>query len=168
LREAIIKQICLDIVCISETHLKGNDIIDLDGFKSYMKNRQKTHRRAPKGSGGVAILVKNSVFVNFSVNVIDRDQEGILGIQLTNKETGFVCVVFSCYLPPENSIWGRNADVFFSHLTSQVYMYQEADLISIGGDFNARLGSSQDYVTGVDDINNRVILDNVKSVQIVF
>ena len=111
-----------------------------------MKNRQRTHRRAPKGSGGVAILVKNIVFDNFTVKVVDRDQEVILAIQLVNKETGFVCVVFSCYLPPENSVWGRNADAFFSHLTSQVYMHQEADLISIGGDFNARLVSSQDYV----------------------
>ena len=137
LREAIIQNEQLDIVLLSETHLQGNKCINVHGFTSFCSNRKEIHVKAPKGSGGVALLIKNEILSDFNVRVIDKEVEGILGVKLLHTESDFSFVVYSCYLAPENSVWGRKSDMYFQHLTSQLYMNEDADFILLGGDFNA-------------------------------
>jgi len=163
LRESIINKLDLDVVCISETHLKNNEHIEFEGFTCFNNNRKLVHRRAPKGSGGIAILVRDSVLRDYSVTQVSKDFEGILGIQLENIDTGFISVIFCCYLSPENSTWGRNADNMFSQLTAEIYANQEADLIVVTGDFNARIGKEQDYVMNLDEVKDRIVLDEIKA-----
>ena len=45
--------------------------------------------RTRKGSGGVAILVNDSLFSDHGVTIIDNECEGILGIEVKNKISGF-------------------------------------------------------------------------------
>ncbi len=139
IRERIIDELHLDVICICETHLKHNDCLDIEGFTCFNNNRKSIHRRAPKGSGGVAVLIRDYVLQEYKVTVVSKDFEGILGMQLENNDTGFTAVVFCCYLSPENSVWGRNADDMFSQLTGELYVNQEADLLIVAGDFNARI-----------------------------
>ena len=73
----------------------------------------------PKGSGGVGLLVKNWLYRTYNVDIIDKSFEGILGVQFHDKENDFTLVVYSVYLPPENSPRGRDASTFFSHLLTQ-------------------------------------------------
>ncbi len=79
-----------------------------------------------------------------------------------DKMTDFKFVIFCCYLPPENSVWGRNPTQFFSHLITQLYMYQDHDFVCICGDFNARIGNMNDIVNDIDDVCKRKTLDNIK------
>lgn len=64
-----------------------------------------------------------------------------------------------------NSVWGRNTLDFFNHLTSEIYLNtDEADCCILGGDFNARIGESYDYVLDIDtDVMVRQCIDNVKA-----
>ncbi|KAL7370215.1 hypothetical protein ABVT39_022270 [Epinephelus coioides] len=55
------------------------------------------------------------------------------------------------------STWGRNANLFFSHLIALSY-FTDADSVYICGDFNSRIADLRDYIEE-DDISPRVILD---------
>ena len=163
MREEVFHQLKSDIYCLSETHLNQDGTLMVDGYVSFNHNRQIRHKNAPKASGGVSVLVKDSVFSDFAVKVIDRKFDGILGIELENKHTGFTIVLFCCYLSPDNSVWGREPTSFFAHLITQIYIHNEADCITICGDLNGRVGSIPDIVEGIDDIPPRSSIDKIKS-----
>ena len=80
------------------------------------------HAKAPKPSGGVVILVKQTLLIDFQVSVIDSTYDGILVLEVKHKLTQCNLVVFSIYLPPENSSAHINACTFFEHL-STFYIY---------------------------------------------
>ena len=108
-----------DIICVNETHLQGDAFLDLENFTFYGHNRHSTHIRAPKGSGGVGIFVKNDIISQLNVSVLDKSYDGILGISLISKETDYSIVIFSTSLPPETSTWGRDATGFYAHLLGE-------------------------------------------------
>ena len=111
-----------DIYSICETHLSGQNIIEIDSYTWIGYNRRDIHRDAPKSSGGVGILIKQWVCDTYNISVIDKTVDGILGVKFVHKETDSDFVVFSCYLPPENSTRGRDAQTFFAHLLAQMYL----------------------------------------------
>ena len=147
-----------DIVCLTETHLKENANIDVDGYLSFTNNRKGLSVRTKKGSGGVAILVKDCLLQSVQVNLIDNSHCGIIGIELRKKFTRKSILVYSCYLPPEGSPWADTTS-FYGHLISQMYLNSFAENIFIAGDFNARIGSRLDFIEDLDTINKRCVLD---------
>ena len=81
-----------------------------------------------------------------------------------HKFTGFQFIVFSCYLPPEESPWGRDSTAYFGHLLSQVYFHNYVDCVFICTDTIGRTGSLCEYVSAVDHyIPTRVLIDNDKN-----
>lgn len=104
LREAILNSLNADIITICETHLRDQEVIDINGYSWYGHNRTDIHRNAPKGSGGVGIFIKQCLFNCYNIEVIDKSFEGILTLRLTNRNIKGELIVFSCYLPPENSV----------------------------------------------------------------
>lgn len=124
-------------------------------------NRSNVHVKAPKGSGGVGLFIKKHLCKNYKVDIIDNSFDGILGVKFTNKFSDYVFVVFSCYLPPESSPWGRDASSFFSHLLTQIYIQYDTDSIFICGDFNARISNIPDFDKDLDTIPPRLTIDNV-------
>ncbi len=78
--------------------------------------------------------------------------DGILGIELIDKCTQRSYIIFSCYLPPSNSEFGRDGSSFFTHLLTELYRHCEADNIVLCGDFNARIGEFKDYIVDIDGI----------------
>ena len=101
-----------------------------------------------------------------SFNKIERGSDGaksldgILCIKLTSKSTDYSLLLLTCYLPPENSVWGRNSQQFISHVLSYIYINNECTSVFVCGDFNARIGSLDD-LTDFDDVNilKRHVLD---------
>lgn len=53
----------------------------------YGFNRRDIHRRAPKPSGGVGILIKTSIFGTFNVSLVDKMHDSIIGLKLEHKTT---------------------------------------------------------------------------------
>ena len=108
-------------------------------------------------------MVKDKLYEYYRIRIIDKSVDGVLGIELVDKITGFVADVYVCYLPPENSVWGIDSTNFFAHLLSELYLNNAADMFLFCGDFNGRIGDLSDIIDGIDnDVPPRKVLDNVK------
>ncbi len=94
LRETIIKGRNSDIICLCETHFVNDNMLHMDNYTWYGLNRKFRNVRAPKGSGGVGIIIKDDVIQYFNVSVIDQVIDGILGILLVHKVTHVHIAVF--------------------------------------------------------------------------
>ena len=158
LRESIIISLDSQIVSIKETHLINDAVIHVLKYIWYGHNRKNLHVNAPKGSGGVGFLVHNTIFQRYDVNVIDQTYEGILVLKLAHRYSYFTFCIASCYLPPENSPWGRDGELFYSHILSLMYNMEYENFI-ICGDLNSRIGNMSDYINDVDNVAPREILD---------
>ena len=163
LRQEIIKAIDSDIICLIETHLKNNNKLDVDGYVWFGHNRPNIHVNAIRGSGGVGVLIKSSLFTVFNVKVIDKSLDGVLVLKLSLIESEFSVTLFCCYLPPETSVRGRDSMSFFAHLTSLIYLCMDSDLLLLCGDFNARIGDESDVILSVDTVPGRQCIDSVKN-----
>ncbi len=69
-------------------------------------------------------------------------------------------IVGCCYLPPESSPYGRDANAYFSRLLTNVYKNVDSDYFVLCGDLNSRVGNLNDSVPNVDTLKNRVNIDH--------
>ena len=145
LRKTVICSLNYDIYCICETHLKGADRIDIPNYNFFGFNKTLQHRSTPHAFGGVGFLIKNSVTRDYKLEIFDKIYDGIFGIKLTNTCTDMSIIIFVCYSLPDNSPYGKDVDGFFSHLTAQLHLASDADLIFICGDMNAKVGEQNDF-----------------------
>jgi hypothetical protein len=63
------------------------------------------------------------------------------------------------YLPPEYSSRGVDANEFYEQLLANVYQYQTMGSFIICGDLNSRCSAMDDVIRGVDEIEERHIID---------
>jgi len=101
------------------------------------------------------------VLQNFDISVIDKSHDGILGMIFTSKLTDFKFALFSCYLSPDSSPWGRDATGYFAHLLSQMYLLDDIDSIIVCGDFNSRIGNLIDHIKDTDSLPDRTVIDTI-------
>ncbi len=108
LREQIILSQNIDIFCVVETHFYNHRCeIRIPGYTAFHHNRQAKHKRAVRGSGGVAILINDSTMNEYKLRLADTLYEGILGVEFTHKISEFKFLIYVCYLPPENCSGGK-------------------------------------------------------------
>jgi len=81
-------------------------------------------------------------------------------LSVPQKISHFSINLVTCYLPPENTGWGRDCTNVYAHLTTLLYMCTTVDLIMFSGDFISRIGDFHDCIDDVNEILNRSILDN--------
>jgi hypothetical protein len=86
LREHFKRSIDADIISICETHLLDNEVINVNSYTWFGFNRLEIHRNAPKGSGGVGLLLRNSLPETHNVKVVDTSYDGILIVKLVHIE----------------------------------------------------------------------------------
>ena len=166
IRERILQHLNADIICISESHVLNKDNSfkpSLTGYKWIDHARRTRHVNAKRAYGGVGVLIKDYLFVDFLISVIDKAYDGILGIKFTHKITDLQFLVFAVYLPPEESSWGRDSNSFYNHLLSQIYAHANISKVFICGDLNSRVGNLSDSVDGVDLLGPREVLDSAKN-----
>ena len=159
LKRLIIKSTECDLFGINETWIRDKDDITIDGYHWISHRRQMLNRRARTGSGGVGIFIADHLYQQYDIQVIDKSHEGILAISLSNKVSGYKLSFITAYLPPDNSLYGRDSTSFFSHLTHLVYMCCDYDAVYLSGDLNARVGNKFDFVDGIDEIPKRIPID---------
>lgn len=117
----------------------------MPGYDWYGNNRKDLHPRAVSGSGGVGVLVKQSLTSHYLVELIDRNHEGILWIKFTDKvDHDFSFLICAVYLLPEGSSRGNVAQEFYDMLLTQVYTYWSDEPLLICGDLNGRIGRKVD------------------------
>lgn len=89
----------LHILGLAETHLVGQSVVDIEGYAWFGHNRKHIHVRARTGSGGVGVLVRNDVLVNYNVDKVSDSVDGILWIRFSEKTTRtrpFIHVWYIC------------------------------------------------------------------------
>lgn len=159
IRKAVMDFSCLDVVGIAESHLVGDNELNVPGYVWLGQNRKKLHIRAKGGSGGVGFLISENLLVSHSVTVLDSSEEGLLWIQLKDKDSDWTFNLCVGYLPPDGSTRATDVNVFFDTLLAQVSTYQNDGQYLICGDFNSRCGDSSDFIEGVDDLEEREVVD---------
>ena len=122
--------------------------IAVPGYSWFGNNRKSVSKQAFQGSGGVGILIRDSVLKQYSVASISDKHEGILRLQFingtTNKQFG-ICV---CYLPPAGSSRGDQSQEFFDTLKALVIDNYQLGEFLICGDLNAWCGTLEDTKRG--------------------
>lgn len=119
--EALIHSQQTDIIILCETWMKPDELIKLNGYNSFQKNRDD-------GYGGVAILAKN----NYISKVIHVNYDPIEFIEVQITKNNLIYTFISLYIPP---IIGNNR--IEAQLKSIFKKYENTRRLFIGGDFNA-------------------------------
>ncbi len=107
-----------DIICLTETHLVNTNVIELDGYKWYDRNKVSLHVIAKSGYGGCGILVKHNFLQEFTVKDENREKEGISSLKLVNKHPKLSFVLYCVYLSSSDSTRGRDSLDVFSFIRS--------------------------------------------------
>ena len=102
-------------------------------------------------------MIKDILLNFYGVKLIDNDCEGILGVELKNNEINYTIQIY-CYLPPTDSPYSNTAN-FFGHLIGKIYINSHVDMFVLAGDFNARIGSKDDFITYIDTTPKRASID---------
>ena len=164
LRERILMSQNPDIICLTETHLIGENKAEIQGFSGYFRNRPLGDKRLSKGSGGVGILFRNGLRNTFEIENCYVHLDNVLGIKLRNKETDEQIAVYCVYLPPDNSKYSSENEQILNGLVIEIYSQVDSDNVYICGDFNARIGNKQDCAE-YDDVPKRIPVDMTSNVQ---
>ena len=56
--------------------------------------------------------------MSYHIHVVDKSVDGLLGVLFEHKSLKYNFVVLCCYLPPEDSPWGRDDVGLFWSLTN--------------------------------------------------
>ena len=131
------------------------------GYRWIGNNRKCINRRAKSGSGGVGILVSDHLYKRFHIEKVDDSYEGILAVSFTDICPDYSFVLFTLYLPPENSLYGRDSAKFYSKLMTLVYQCVAFDALYFAGDVNGRIGDQLDFIEEVDPVPHRISIDHV-------
>jgi len=164
LRRSVLLHFKADIICVNETHLtdgklSNGDPLFLEGYTFYDHSRKIRHFRAPHNFGGVGCFVKNDFSCDFTIEH-DKSYDGIQVLKFVHKSNDYCFVIINVYLPPCNSVYGRDATGFMAHMLTLIYHYSEYDAIYLMGDLNSRIGAMQDFVSGIDHVKARNVLDH--------
>ena len=112
-------------------------------------------------SGGVGILLKDTLLADVKVYKIVEQFESVLCVVLKHEVRDYKVGIIAGYLPPENTKYGCDPGKFFEIQTQLAYMYNDCDDLIIGRDYNACIGDKTDYIADVDKVAPRFCIDDV-------
>ena len=85
------------------------------------------------------------------MEICDKTVDGLLGIMLENKYTTYKIMIMTCYILPENSIYGRDSSVQLDQMEHIVEIYsKEYNVLYIMGDFNAQTGTLNGQISHLE------------------
>ena len=108
------------IIAVVETWLKGEEVIEGDGYRWVGWNRMGLHRKAVRGSSGVGLLNKEEVLEGYKIKILESDVEDILWVRIrqVEEEEDEALVVAVCCIPPESSSRGVSTEDMLQSLVS--------------------------------------------------
>ena len=78
---------------------------------------------------------------------IKPQADSVLGVKLCHKVSGYTQVVYTVYLPPSTSPFGKKSHEIFECLQGELFLNMGVDEVDgwyCLGDMNARIGSEKD------------------------
>ena len=148
-KREIIGSLYSDFWILPETHCRENEILEIDNFTVFQVNR-KVNDNNRRGSGGIAIIVNNSVLETHIIEGVFRGIDGQLGLKLKNNLNDLLLGIVGLYLPPDSYIYGQDAEHFFSEASVIWNDMTDCDLLIGAGDLNARTKDLKDYLPEID------------------
>ena len=104
LREKILCYNKAEVLCVTETHLKGDAELNVSEYDWIGSNLEIKHVNRC-GSGGIGFLLKSSLKEQFKIEKCIEIYDNVLGIKLTNKSDTDAYMLLVCvYLPPGNYV----------------------------------------------------------------
>ncbi len=125
----------IDIICVSETHLRDNLNLTLPGYSFLGQKRQDcyndtTHRPLKhSGGGGVGMFVRTSLLS--SVTRVSSNISELEYIGLKSVKHGNHCTVFCIYRPP-----GLQVEYFIEQLELLLTALSQRESVILMGDIN--------------------------------
>ena len=94
-----------DIMAVAETWLRGEEVIEVDGYRWFGRNRKGLHWKAVRGSGGVGLLIREEVLEGYAAEILESDIEDIMWVRMrqVDEDEEEALVLAVCYIPPESS-----------------------------------------------------------------
>ena len=89
------------------------------------------------------------MYNEYDIDVVDKSVDRLMILRFIHKLTDYAFLLASCYLPPEQSVWGRDAVQFFLHILSHLYNICDYDAFYLCGDLNSKLGKMFDFIPKV-------------------
>ncbi len=120
-----------DILGVSETFLRGKNKLKVKNYEWFGQNRKWVKKTAKRGSDGIGFLVHERVLDKCRVYVLDNKCEGILWLKFASKNTQIVFTACICYLTPQNFARSTDGSDFYETLLSQMYVYQNIEMMFI-------------------------------------
>ncbi len=141
-----------DVVCLSETKCDNVDSDTIAGFYPIVMSKKNDKHRLG-GVHGICIFVKNCY--KHAVNVVnDTKSDSVLWIEINESAfgEGNGIIIGAVYLPHEGSDY-HCSDIFDNLAEDIININTNYDLpVALVGDFNARTGVLDDFVSAEDAI----------------
>ena len=101
-----------DVIAVVETWMRGEEVIEVDGYRWVGRNRKGLHRKAVRGSGSVGLLIKEEVLERYTIEILECDVEDVLWVRIrqVEMEEEEALVVAVCNIPPESPSRGVSAE----------------------------------------------------------
>lgn len=139
-----------DVLFFGETWISKTDLVNLDieGYHSeHVFACKALGARKGRYSGGVSVYIKNSLKDN--VVVVGKNDYGLLWLKICGQILNHNTDTFIGYLyaREKNSRVSRHEDVdYFEILEADIAKFQNLGKVLVTGDFNARTGTSTDFI----------------------
>ena len=140
-----------DFIGLMETHAGSETDISLQGYHVFRKDRPK-HQKAWKSSGGIAVLVKESL--RNACKFDPLSDSDIIWVRVQKHITRLSSDLFIAfvYLPPSNSSYGKvHGNEILQKLEKHIEYFSCRGNVVICGDFNARVGDHADILPKEDE-----------------
>ena len=149
-KKNIINFVHADFLVLPETHCFPNQKIEIENYTLFQNNR-KLVSNCVRGSGGIAIAVRNDILNDHVVIAVYDDKvDGQIGIKLKNCKNDLMVGIVGLYLSPDNYVYGRDAEGFFNNAAALWEDLSDCDLLVGAGDVNSRTKDIIDYVPDID------------------
>ncbi len=125
----------IDIICVTETHLRDKLNLTLPGYSFYGQNRQgcyndTTHRPLKhSGGGGVGMFVRTSLLSNVTLVSSNISELEYIGLKIAKQENHYT--IFCVYRPP-----GLEMEYFIEQLELLLTSLSEGESVILMGDIN--------------------------------
>lgn len=137
-----------DVVLLQGTWLNKHSHINLElnGYISeHIYGNKSVNTTKGRFSGGLSLYYRESL--KSKINVVEKEQEGIMWIKMSKELFNFNEDVFICntYILPSGSTVLNQVDFdFFSQIETDIEKYRASGKIYIVGDMNARTSTLKD------------------------